>query len=122
MDAVSSSIRSHLMAEPSLFDMFGRTSPRIRPTLNSHSRMMEARLGKQTGLRHRGGGKMNLTKRTKIRRIPDRGSHDWGKIKPNFDAGFLAHVGFFVHGEPFVISTLYSPGWEKNYFYGSAVS
>src|SRR6266567_3360031 len=73
MDAVSSSIRSPLMAEPSLFDMFGRTSPRIRPTLNSHSRMMEARLGKQTGLRHRGGCKMNLTKRTKLRRIPDRG-------------------------------------------------
>ena len=39
------------MTESSLFDVFGRTSPRIPPTLNSHTRMMEARLGKQIGSR-----------------------------------------------------------------------
>src|SRR5438445_707332 len=113
MGAVSSSTRSHLMAEPSLFDMFGRTSPRIRPTLNSHSRMMEARLGKQTGLRHRRGCKMNLTKRTELRRIPDRGSHDWETINQILDAGFLASVGFCVDGQPFVIPTLYGRDGER---------
>jgi hypothetical protein len=53
MDAASFSTRNHpaLMAEPSWFDLFGRTSPRIRPTLSSRSRMMEARPGKLTGLR-----------------------------------------------------------------------
>src|ERR1019366_3350446 len=58
------------MAEPSSFDLFGRTPPRVGPTSNSHSRMMEARPGKQTGLRTRRGCKMNLTKRTELRRGP----------------------------------------------------
>ncbi len=42
----SSSTRKHSMAEPSLFDSLSRTSPRILAVLNSHSRMMVARLGK----------------------------------------------------------------------------
>jgi methylphosphotriester-DNA--protein-cysteine methyltransferase len=33
---------------------------------------------------------MNLTKRTELRRIPDRGSHDWATITQILDAGFLA--------------------------------
>src|SRR5258708_4272541 len=51
MDAASFSTQNHpaLMAEPSWFDLFGRTSPRIPPTLNSRSRMMAAKPGKSTG-------------------------------------------------------------------------
>jgi nitroimidazol reductase NimA-like FMN-containing flavoprotein (pyridoxamine 5'-phosphate oxidase superfamily) len=65
---------------------------------------------------------MNLTKRTELRRIPDRGSHDWETINQILDAGFLAHVGFCVDGQPFVIPTLYGRDGEKLYLHGSAVS
>ncbi len=65
---------------------------------------------------------MNLTKRTELRRIPSRGSRDWETINPILDAGFLAHVGFCVDGQPFVIPTLYGRDGERLYLHGSAVS
>jgi nitroimidazol reductase NimA-like FMN-containing flavoprotein (pyridoxamine 5'-phosphate oxidase superfamily) len=65
---------------------------------------------------------MNLSKRTELRRIPDRGSHDWGTIHQILDAGFLACVGFCVDGQPFVIPTLYGRDGERLYLHGSAVS
>ena len=39
-----------------------------------------------------------------------------------FDAGFLAHVGFCVDGQPFVIPTLYGRDGKKLYLHGSAAS
>jgi uncharacterized protein len=66
--------------------------------------------------------KMNLTKRTELRRIPDRGSHDWETINKIVDAGFLAHIGFCVDGQPFVIPALYGRHGEKLYLHGSAAS
>jgi len=65
---------------------------------------------------------MNLTKRTELRRIPDRGSHDWVTINQILDAGFLAHVGFCVDGQAFVIPTLYGREGENLYLHGSAAS
>jgi nitroimidazol reductase NimA-like FMN-containing flavoprotein (pyridoxamine 5'-phosphate oxidase superfamily) len=65
---------------------------------------------------------MNLTKRTELRRIPNRGSRDWETINQILDAGFLAHVGFCVDGQPFVIPTLYGRDGETLYLHGSAVS
>jgi uncharacterized protein len=65
---------------------------------------------------------MNLTKRTELRRLPARGSRDWETIQQILDAGFLAHVGFCVDGEPFVIPTLYGRDGEKLYLHGSAAS
>lgn len=65
---------------------------------------------------------MNLTKRSELRRIPDRGSHDWETINQILDAGFLASVGFCVDGQPFVIPTLYGRDGERLYLHGSAVS
>jgi nitroimidazol reductase NimA-like FMN-containing flavoprotein (pyridoxamine 5'-phosphate oxidase superfamily) len=65
---------------------------------------------------------MNLTKRTELRRIADRGSHDWKTINQILDAGFLASVGFCVDGQPFVIPTLYGRDAERLYLHGSAVS
>jgi nitroimidazol reductase NimA-like FMN-containing flavoprotein (pyridoxamine 5'-phosphate oxidase superfamily) len=38
------------------------------------------------------------------------------------DAGFLAHVGFLVAGQPFVIPTLYGREGDKLYLHGSAAS
>ena len=65
---------------------------------------------------------MNLTKRTELRRMPDRGSHDWETINQILDAGFLAHVGFCIESQPFVIPTLYGRDGERLYLHGSAVS
>jgi nitroimidazol reductase NimA-like FMN-containing flavoprotein (pyridoxamine 5'-phosphate oxidase superfamily) len=65
---------------------------------------------------------MNLSKRTELRRIPDRGSHDWETIGQILDAGFLASVGFCVDGQPFVIPMLYGRDGDKLYLHGSAAS
>lgn len=65
---------------------------------------------------------MNLTKRTKLRRLPNRGSHQAETIHAILDAGFLAHVGFHVDGQPFVIPTLYGRDGDKLYLHGSAAS
>jgi nitroimidazol reductase NimA-like FMN-containing flavoprotein (pyridoxamine 5'-phosphate oxidase superfamily) len=65
---------------------------------------------------------VNLTKRTELRRIPDRGSHDRETIHQILDAGFLACVGFCVDRQPFVIPTLYGRDGERLYLHGSAAS
>ncbi len=65
---------------------------------------------------------MKLTKRTELRRLPNRGSHDAEAIHRILDAAFLAHVGFQVNGQPFVIPTLYGRSEDKLYLHGSAVS
>ena len=65
---------------------------------------------------------MNLTKRTELGLFPARGSHDWETIKQILDTGFLAHVGFCVSGQPFVIPTLYGRDRERLYLHGSAAS
>jgi len=65
---------------------------------------------------------MNLTKRTELRRILGRGSHDWETINQILDAGFLAHVAFCVDSQPFVIPTLYGRDGERLYLHGSAAS
>jgi nitroimidazol reductase NimA-like FMN-containing flavoprotein (pyridoxamine 5'-phosphate oxidase superfamily) len=65
---------------------------------------------------------MNRTKRTELRRIPERGSHNWETIHQILDTGFLASVGFCVDGQPFVIPTLYGRDGERLYLHGSAAS
>jgi uncharacterized protein len=65
---------------------------------------------------------MNLTNRSKLRRTPDLGSHDWDTIKQILDAGSLAHVGFCMDGQTFVIPTLYGREGDKLYLHGSAAS
>src|SRR5258707_15633887 len=65
---------------------------------------------------------MNLTRRSELRRIPVRGSHDWDTVSRILDVGFLAHVGFCVEGQPFVIPTLYGRDGQRLYLHGSAAS
>lgn len=65
---------------------------------------------------------MNLTKRTELRRLPKRGSHEAEAINAILDAGFLAHVGFQMNSQPFVIPTLYGREHDKLYLHGSAAS
>jgi uncharacterized protein len=65
---------------------------------------------------------MQLTDRTKLRRKPDRGSHEPETIHQILDAAFLAHIGFNVEGQPFVIPTLYGRKGDTLYLHGSAAS
>lgn len=65
---------------------------------------------------------MELTDRSKIRRKPDRGSYEEETIYRILDAAFLAHVGFCMHGQPFVIPTLFGRDKDTLYIHGSAAS
>jgi hypothetical protein len=65
---------------------------------------------------------MNLTDRTKLRRLPARGSHELETIHQILDAAFLAHIGFSVNGQPFVIPTNFGREGETLYVHGSAAS
>ena len=65
---------------------------------------------------------MNRTKRTELRRLPNRGSHEAETVNAILDAGMLAHMGFQLDGQPFVIPTLYGRDGEKLYLHGSAAS
>src|SRR5215471_13230602 len=65
---------------------------------------------------------MRVTRRSQLRRLPKRGSHEREIIHAILDAGFLAHVGFQANGQPFVIPTLYGREGDKLYLHGSAAS
>jgi nitroimidazol reductase NimA-like FMN-containing flavoprotein (pyridoxamine 5'-phosphate oxidase superfamily) len=65
---------------------------------------------------------MKRTERTKLRRLPNRGSHDPEVIYEILDAAFLAHVGFQLNGQTFVIPTLYGREGNRLYLHGSAAS
>ena len=65
---------------------------------------------------------MMQTDRTVLRRLPKRGSHELKDVYAILDAAFLAHVGFNVNGQPFVIPTLYGRDGDKLYLHGSAAS
>ena len=65
---------------------------------------------------------MNQTKRTELRRLPARGSREAAAVNSILDAAFLAHVGFNVDGQPFVIPTLYGRDGDKLYLHGSVAS
>ncbi len=63
-----------------------------------------------------------MSERTKLRRLPNRGSHETEQVNAILDAAYLAHVGFSVDGQPFVIPTLFGREGEKLYLHGSAAS
>src|SRR4051812_38790519 len=65
---------------------------------------------------------MNPTTRSKLRRMPERGSHEWESVTKILDASFLAFVGFSVEQQPFVIPTLFGREGETLYLHGSAAS
>lgn len=65
---------------------------------------------------------MKSTARSQLRRLPNRGSHEPEVVHAILDVGFLAHVGFQVNGQPFVIPTLYGREEDNLYLHGSAAS
>ena len=65
---------------------------------------------------------MEARERSQLRRLPNRGSHEEEVIHRILDEGFLAHVGFQVGAQPFVIPTLYGRDGDTLYLHGSAAS
>lgn len=62
------------------------------------------------------------TPRTKLRRMPSRGSHDRGVIEAIFDEALVSHLGFLDDGLPVVIPTLHVRVGSHVYLHGSAAS
>lgn len=60
--------------------------------------------------------------RTRVRRMPARGAYERDTIEAILDEGLIAHIGFAVEGEPYVIPTLQARIGERVYFHGSSAS
>lgn len=63
-----------------------------------------------------------MSERNQVRRLPERGQYDEAVVNSILDAHSLAHIGFSVEGQPFVIPTLFGRKGNKLYLHGSAAS
>jgi nitroimidazol reductase NimA-like FMN-containing flavoprotein (pyridoxamine 5'-phosphate oxidase superfamily) len=54
--------------------------------------------------------------------MPARGNHDRATIDAILDEALVAHVGFAVEGQPYVIPTLHARVGNSIYFHGSSAS
>lgn len=62
------------------------------------------------------------TARTKLKRLPKRGSFERETVNGILDEGFICHVGFVVEGQPFVIPTAYGRKGDVLYIHGARAS
>ncbi len=63
--------------------------------------------------------KINITGRTKINRLPNRGFYDWETIYNILDDSFVCQIGFNIVGKVFVIPTLYGRKGDSIFIHGS---
>ena len=63
-----------------------------------------------------------VTERTKLRRLPARGTFDRAAIFRILDEGFVCHVAFVVDGQPYAIPTGFARVGDVLYLHGSAAS
>ncbi len=66
--------------------------------------------------------KITQSLRTKVKRLPVRGSYDRDTIYATLDEAFICHVGFVVEGQPYVIPTGYARMDDHLYIHGSTAS
>ena len=62
------------------------------------------------------------TERTRLRRLPERGSYDRETVHAILDEGFLCHVAFVVDGQPYALPTGYARVGDTLYLHGSTGS
>jgi uncharacterized protein len=62
------------------------------------------------------------TERTRLRRLPDQGSHRTADLHAVLDAGFICHLGLEVDGGPMVVPTNYARDGDHLYLHGSVAS
>ncbi len=65
---------------------------------------------------------LQTTARTKLKRLPKRGSVERETIYQILDEAFVCHVGFTVDGQPYVIPTGYARVGDQLLIHGSAAS
>jgi uncharacterized protein len=59
------------------------------------------------------------TDRTKVRRLPDRGTFDREVVDAIIDEAYIAHVGFVVDGSPRVLPMTYGREGDRLYLHGA---
>jgi uncharacterized protein len=62
------------------------------------------------------------TPRTELHRLPKRGVYDRDAIHRILDEAFLCHVGFAVHGQPYVIPTSFGRSGDRLLIHGASTS
>jgi uncharacterized protein len=67
-------------------------------------------------------GEFGRTERTRLHRLPKRGSYDRADVYSILDEGFVCHVGFVAGGQPFVIPTAYGRSGDELYIHGARAS
>jgi len=65
---------------------------------------------------------LDVTSRTKIKRMPSRGHYERELVYQILDEGLVCHVGFVVDGQPFVIPTAYGRLGNCLYIHGASAS
>jgi len=67
-------------------------------------------------------GRFPVTNRSKVRRLPKRGSAERAQIYAILDAHFLCHIGYVIDGQPYVTPTGYWRHGDRIYWHGSSAS
>jgi nitroimidazol reductase NimA-like FMN-containing flavoprotein (pyridoxamine 5'-phosphate oxidase superfamily) len=62
------------------------------------------------------------SERARVRRTPSRADYDRATIDAILDEALVAHLGFVVDGQPYVIPTLHARRGDEVYVHGSAAS
>ncbi len=62
------------------------------------------------------------TERTRLRRLPEQGSHRTEDLYAVLDSGFICHLGLVVDGTPMVVPTSYARSGDAVYLHGSVAS
>ena len=68
------------------------------------------------------GGSFATTKRTRVRRHPERAHYDRATVHAILDAALMCHVGYVIDGMPYVTPTLFWRDGERLYWHGSSAS
>jgi nitroimidazol reductase NimA-like FMN-containing flavoprotein (pyridoxamine 5'-phosphate oxidase superfamily) len=71
---------------------------------------------------HIGSGRIAVTARTRLKRLPKRASYDRDVVNALLDTALVCHVGFAIDGQPYVIPTLQVRIGDRLYIHGSAAS
>jgi len=65
---------------------------------------------------------LTVTDRTRLRRFPQKGSHERGDLYAVLDAGFICHLGLTTEDGPMVLPTSYGRDGDRLYLHGSVAS
>ncbi len=63
-----------------------------------------------------------VTPRSKVKRMPKRGSAERAQVYAILDAHFLCHIGYVIDGQPYVTPTGYWRHGDRVYWHGSSAS